>query len=652
MDKKSRRYRLMNGILHRVMAIAMGAVLLAGQFNVPVYAQEEFAAYEASAGQEISDEENEQESSDETGQPSTSDGGVETSGEPETEIPGDEKLTDEDIEDTEEIETDLTGEEAAELLLDVEAEEVQTEQESAKVTEVTPREVNVRDEFTIGRLTYTYFGHKVDSEGNILQNLVSVRAANKEDISGRLEIPAKVTYEGQEFEVSRIEEDGFSGCKELEDVVMQGSVISIMRRAFSGCEKLVSISGVESVREIGESAFQGCKKLKSFSIPAGVKEISWYTFLDCYSLEQIEIPSSVTMIRNAAFYECRSLTEVEISEGLTTIGHQVFQNCPNLEKISIPASVKEIGGSAFANCVNLKSISIPNGIQNIEPATFDGCRNLSQMEIAVTVTDSSDGKRVTPISAPEAENTFRGYSGTEERKLFFLTADSSERLTGGALNAARTAYLSVDDGDMTDDLWYGWKVPEADDSGTTGEENPPKGDNDPDNPENLGNGIHGGGNSENDLGNGEGGNNGGSTTNTDNTSVPTAEVMITVVDSNVQAAPAVVTETEAPAAQNGQNQTAADTQGKEPETGDSTYLEIYATLAMIAGLTYMLLYFIEEGRGMSEREKEVFVAAFIRWAKKGGTFRKCCALVAIFCILAYYHSVGKCRKEKLYPVLH
>ena len=62
---------------------------------------------------------------------------------------------------------------------------------------------------------------------------------------------------------------------------------------------------------------------------------------------------------------------------------------------------------------------------------------------------------------------------------------------------------------------------------------------------------------------------------------------------------------------------------------------------MIAGLTYLLLYFMEEGRGMSEREKDAFVAAFIRWAKKGGVFRKCCAMAAIFCLLVYYHSIGK-----------
>lgn len=81
--------------------------------------------------------------------------------------------------------------------------------------------------------------------------------------------------------------------------------------------------------------------------------------------------------------------------------------------------------------------------------------------------------------------------------------------------------------------------------------------------------------------------------------------------------------------------------GKEPKTGDTAHMEIYATIAMVAGLTYLLLYFMEESRGMTEREKDVFVAAFVRWGKKGGAFRKGCAVMAIFCLLAYYHAIGK-----------
>jgi len=134
----------------------------------------------------------------------------------------------------------------------------------------------------------------------------------------------------------------------------------------------------------------------------------------------------------------------------------------------------------------------------------------------------------------------------------------------------------------------------------------------------------------------------------------TENVQVTVVSETAspQAENSAVADTGTPQASNGQENAASATgqttggtgtaaDGKEPKTGDTSYLEVYATLAMIAGLTWLLLCFMDEARGMSEREKEVFVAAFIRWGKKGGAFRKCCAMAAIFCLLAYYHTIGK-----------
>ncbi len=79
----------------------------------------------------------------------------------------------------------------------------------------------------------------------------------------------------------------------------------------------------------------------------------------------------------------------------------------------------------------------------------------------------------------------------------------------------------------------------------------------------------------------------------------------------------------------------------EPKTGDATPIELYATLAMIAGFAYLLLYFTDRKRGMSEETKKELVSRLVRWAKQGGRIRKCLALAAIFVLLVYYHSIGK-----------
>lgn len=80
---------------------------------------------------------------------------------------------------------------------------------------------------------------------------------------------------------------------------------------------------------------------------------------------------------------------------------------------------------------------------------------------------------------------------------------------------------------------------------------------------------------------------------------------------------------------------------EEPETGDITHVEIYATIAMIAGLSYLFSYFRDEKHGITEEEKKEIVAKLTGWAKRGGYFRRKLALVAIFLLLVYYHSIGK-----------
>ena len=79
----------------------------------------------------------------------------------------------------------------------------------------------------------------------------------------------------------------------------------------------------------------------------------------------------------------------------------------------------------------------------------------------------------------------------------------------------------------------------------------------------------------------------------------------------------------------------------EPKTGDATPLELSATLAMVAGFAYLLLYFADRERGMTEERKKELVSRLVGWAKRGGRIRKYLALAAIFVLLVYYHSIGK-----------
>ncbi len=87
--------------------------------------------------------------------------------------------------------------------------------------------------------------------------------------------------------------------------------------------------------------------------------------------------------------------------------------------------------------------------------------------------------------------------------------------------------------------------------------------------------------------------------------------------------------------------TASGTKDQEPKTGEESKVEMYATIAMVAGLSYLLLYFTDEERGMTEERKKELVSRLVRWAKKGGRFRNMLAAAAIVLLLVYYHAIGK-----------
>lgn len=78
----------------------------------------------------------------------------------------------------------------------------------------------------------------------------------------------------------------------------------------------------------------------------------------------------------------------------------------------------------------------------------------------------------------------------------------------------------------------------------------------------------------------------------------------------------------------------------EPATGENTFVKIFATLGMVAGFTYLLLYFTGGEGGITECEKEEVISRLVRWARKG-RFRKYPALAIIMLFLLYYHSIGR-----------
>ncbi len=298
--------------------------------------------------------------------------------------------------------------------------------------------------------------------------------------------------------VTSINDSAFGWCSNLEEIKLSASLQTIGRNVFRQCENLRVIEIPNSVTSVGEGAFFECRSLEKAQLSENLQTIEKQAFFGCQNLAMIEIPDSVTSIEESAFLGCSNLEEIKLSENLQTIEHDAFVNCQSLRMIKIPDSVTSVGSDAFSGCMsleeikfsanlsgigervflgcqNLDIIEIPNHIvtapyafmyaASLETAkisdqlvidnTFRECRQLETLQIKVTM---KDGNSIIPIENASGMSGF-SYTGPPlNRKLEFWTEDGSAKLTGDALKAAQKAYMAVEDGDTSDNLWYGWEV--------------------------------------------------------------------------------------------------------------------------------------------------------------------------------------------------
>ena len=75
----------------------------------------------------------------------------------------------------------------------------------------------------------------------------------------------------------------------LVSIVVPGTVKRIGERAFSGCSNLEEILLCDGVESIGRNAFTDCKKLKQIQLPASAKEIDGWAF---YGSSRFTVPTA------------------------------------------------------------------------------------------------------------------------------------------------------------------------------------------------------------------------------------------------------------------------------------------------------------------------------------------------------------------------
>lgn len=188
-----------------------------------------------------------------------------------------------------------------------------------------------------------------------------------------LNIPASVTYEEQEYKVTKIGNNAFLGYYDLTSISGGKNITEIGFQAFSGCSDLTDNIVFNNVINIGKDAFYGCGD-------GGL----YLTFnnLECETIGPgafinfngtVNLYGNVYYIARNAFYNDNYNNNFQVNanlRGITRIDGDNFHDIKG-GNISLEVNNVNIGPSTFYICN--ASINISGTIQSIGNEAFDYC---------------------------------------------------------------------------------------------------------------------------------------------------------------------------------------------------------------------------------------------------------------------------------------
>lgn len=138
-------------------------------------------------------------------------------------------------------------------------------------------------------------------------------------------------------------------CPQQEDgtVTLANETQYIADDCFSGCVQIENIVLPSSLEGIGDSAFSECRNVNQFLFPKTLKRIGRFAFANCSKIKAVVIPDSVEIIGENSFSRCLELKRIQIGKGVTEIKTRTFERCEKLNEVILPDGIQEIGDFAF-----------------------------------------------------------------------------------------------------------------------------------------------------------------------------------------------------------------------------------------------------------------------------------------------------------------
>ena len=126
--------------------------------------------------------------------------------------------------------------------------------------------------------------------------------------------------------------DGITSFTILDNTILKGASEVIIPDSVTTfiChmpEELENVKLSNNLTKIDWNTFSGCKNLKDIIIPDSVESIGESAFKDCSSLENVRLPQKLLKIDREAFSGCSNLTDLVLPDSLEKIGGLAFWKC-------------------------------------------------------------------------------------------------------------------------------------------------------------------------------------------------------------------------------------------------------------------------------------------------------------------------------------
>ena len=198
-------------------------------------------------------------------------------------------------------------------------------------------------------------------------------------------------------------------------------VKTILNGAFKDNLTVKKVVIGEGISKIEENAFFGCENLEIITLPQSLTQIKDSAFEKCISLKEINLPKNLTSLGKKAFKDCSSILKIYIDRNLNIIGEQAFLNCNSLLKFEVEEHNKTFKSRnnnllskdekifiAFANGQTKTVFEIPKTVEAIDEYAFYGNEKLQSLSLSKNI--KTIGLKALYIKNLQTIN----YTGTKE----------------------------------------------------------------------------------------------------------------------------------------------------------------------------------------------------------------------------------------------